>query len=102
MEGSLVLDDSGNPVRTYSNDDIMEFSKVFTGHRARGWRGNSMANEGNRIDPMLIRASDRDVFPKLGFDGRYIGHGLLLCEHLPDHHWLKQGAKYILLGSTPQ
>lgn len=30
-DGSEILDENGNPIPTYSNDDITEFAKVFTG-----------------------------------------------------------------------
>lgn len=31
VDGSFVLDVSGNPIATYDNDDIKEFAKIFTG-----------------------------------------------------------------------
>ena len=30
-DGSLILDSLGQPIPTYDNDDILEFSKIFTG-----------------------------------------------------------------------
>lgn len=39
--------------------------------------------------------------PKLGLDGKYVGDGVPLCSDLPDNHFLKKGATYILLGSLP-
>lgn len=41
----------------------------------------------------------RDFFPKLGLNQKYIGDGLPLCADLPDRHFLKKGATYVLLGS---
>ncbi len=37
-DGSEVLDDAGQPVPTYDNDDIREFAKVFTG---LSWGGDN-------------------------------------------------------------
>ena len=31
IDGSLVLDDDGQPIPTYDNNDIREFAKIFTG-----------------------------------------------------------------------
>jgi uncharacterized protein (DUF1800 family) len=43
-DGSPIRDDRGNYIRMYTNDDIMEYSRVFTGftrQRARGTLPNS-------------------------------------------------------------
>lgn len=40
MDGTPVLDDNGNAIRTYTNKDIIEYSKVYTGLRRRSMRGN--------------------------------------------------------------
>jgi len=98
--GKRKTDSNGKFIRTYSNDDIMELSRAWTGFIAQGWRGNSMAHDGNRIDPMAIDANKRDSFPKMLFEGRYIGHGYPLCADLPERHYLARGAKYRLLGSS--
>ena len=88
---------NGNTIRTYSNDDIMEYARVWTGFRGQSLRGNSVASA-NRIDPMFVDALRRDVLPKMGLKGQYIGHGYPLCTDLPIQHFLKRGAKYRLLG----
>ena len=51
---------------------------------------------------MTIDVRYRDMFPKMGLNGRYIGDGFPLCADLPKHHFLKRGAKYVLLGYNPQ
>jgi hypothetical protein len=53
----------------------------------------------NRLDPMRILEAWRDSFPKLGLDQTYVGDGLPLCSDLPDQHFLRKGATYVLLGS---
>jgi uncharacterized protein (DUF1800 family) len=40
VNGTIVLDDEGNGQRTYTNKDITEFAKVYTGLRRRKMRGN--------------------------------------------------------------
>ena len=50
---------------------------------------------------MRILPEWRDSFPKLGLDQTYVGDGLPLCSDLPDRHFLRKGAAYILLGSIP-
>lgn len=57
--------------------------------------------EANQIDPMQVIPAWRDPFPKLGLQGKDIGDGLPLCSDLPDRHFLRSGATYILLGSIP-
>jgi hypothetical protein len=42
----------------------------------------------------------RDAFPKMDLFGNYIGDKVPLCVDLPQHQFLKKGAKYRLLGSS--
>ncbi len=44
----------------------------------------------------------RDPFPKTDLHGGYIGDKIPLCIDLPSKHYLKEGATYRLLGSSPQ
>lgn len=37
----------------------------------------------------------------MGLHRKYVGDGYPLCKHLPTQHFLKKGATYRLLGSTP-
>jgi Protein of unknown function (DUF1800) len=102
--GNVVNDSNGYPIRSYSNDDIVEYARAWTGFEARPIRGNiETIYLGNRIDPMRINVAYRDPFPKMGLNRKYIGDGNPLCADLPDKHFLKAGAVYRLLGrnSTP-
>ena len=38
---------------------------------------------------------------QLGLDSQYIGDGYPFCSDLPDHHFLKTGATYLLRGADP-
>jgi uncharacterized protein (DUF1800 family) len=40
IDGTAVLDSSGNPIETYTNKDITEYSKVYTGFYRRKLRSN--------------------------------------------------------------
>ncbi len=40
MNGTVVVDSEGNTVRTYTNKDITEYAKIYTGLRRRKMRGN--------------------------------------------------------------
>ena len=100
LNGTYVLDSKGLPIPSYTNDDVMEYSRVWTGFWKQRRRGNIDDAGDNRIDPMKIRVLQRDVFPKMGLNQQYIGDGYPLCADLPKRHFLKQGAKYVLLGSS--
>ena len=101
-DGTRVLDSNGNPVRAYTNDDIVEYARVWTGFEARALRGNiENIYERNNVDPLRINMEYRDVFPKMGLDRKYIGDGVPLCVDLPTKHFLKKGATYRLLGGSP-
>ena len=99
-DGSQMLDSEGNPVPTYSNEDIMNFARVFTGFDEQGARGNVEHVEGkvNVIDPMRLRAEWRDVYPKPDLLGGYLGDGYPLCADQPAQDFLRQGAKYHFAG----
>ncbi len=72
-DGSLILDDQGEPVPTYDNDDIVEFARIFTGMRKRGKSTNlDYAGSSNYIDPMYIQASWHDFSEKTLLDGSVI------------------------------
>jgi hypothetical protein len=100
-DGSRVLESNGNPVRAYTNDDIVEYARVWTGFETRALRGNVENLFANNIDPMRINVEYRDVFPKMGLDRKYIGDGVPLCTDMPAKHFLKKGATYRLLGRSP-
>eukprot|EP00538_Stauroneis_constricta_P006114 CAMPEP_0119557550 /NCGR_PEP_ID=MMETSP1352-20130426/9190_1 /TAXON_ID=265584 /ORGANISM="Stauroneis constricta, Strain CCMP1120" /LENGTH=2298 /DNA_ID=CAMNT_0007604673 /DNA_START=349 /DNA_END=7245 /DNA_ORIENTATION=+ len=99
--GTQVLDEDGNPERTYSNDDIEEYARAWTGFEAQQNRGNVEIAWGNRLDPMKINYQWRDRFPKMGLNRKYVGDGYPLCADLPEKHFLREGAVYRFLGSNP-
>jgi hypothetical protein len=100
LDGTPVLDDEGEPVLAYTNDEIMSFARVWTGFDYQQGRGNveDHTNFGNRHDPMKIQAGWRDKFPKTDMAGGYIGDRYPLCSDLPAKMFLKKGARYRLLG----
>jgi uncharacterized protein (DUF1800 family) len=59
IDGTRKVDAHGKYIQTYTNDDIMEIARAFTGFKAAARRGNSVAQNGNgvgnRVDPMVIR-----------------------------------------------
>ena len=100
-DGSQIIGDNGDPLRVYTNEDIVEYARVWTGFESRARRGNIEQLISNRIDPMEINMAHRDIFPKMGLDRKYIGDGVPLCADLPEKHFLMAGATYRLLGTTP-
>ena len=61
-DGTAVLDDAQQPIATYDNDDIMDFSRVWTGFDRQSPRGNMECRGmfcNNIIDPMQIKARNR-------------------------------------------
>jgi hypothetical protein len=99
-DGTPVIDDEGQPVLAYTNDEIMSFARIWTGFDYQQGRGNieEHAWYGNRQDPMKIQAGWRDKFPKTDMTGGYIGDMYPLCSDLPSKMFLKKGASYRLLG----
>jgi len=98
LDGTPMLDDNGNEILAYTNEDIMSFSRAWTGFDLNPNRGN--IEGGNRIDPMRIQASWRDMFPKTDLGGGYIGDTYPLCTDFPSKSFLMVGATYRFLGSS--
>ncbi|CAL1161568.1 unnamed protein product [Cladocopium goreaui] len=100
-DGTRVLED-GAPVPTYSNRDIMNFARVFTGFDEQAERANIEHVEGksNMIDPMQMKAEWHDAYPKPKLDGGYLGDGYPLCSEQSVQSFLEQGAKYRFLGHS--
>jgi hypothetical protein len=102
------MDEFGNEMKTYTNQDLAEYAKVYVGFARRSLRGNIEdptkpgSSGDNQVDPVVISAEKKDHLPKLGLDSQYIGDGYPLCVDLPDKHFLMAGAKYRLLGSNPR
>jgi len=101
-DGSPILDSHGNEIPTYSNDDITEYARAWTGFTQQQPRGNveDRDTDKNGIDPMRISIRWRDHYPKQGLDRKYIGDAYPLCSDIPPTSFLKSGAKYRLLGKT--
>jgi uncharacterized protein (DUF1800 family) len=72
-DGTLELDNEGNAIPTYDNDDIAEFAKVFTGLRRPLDRTNIEIFYGNYIDPMRIQSWRHDFSTKTLLDGSTLG-----------------------------
>lgn len=100
-DGTEIVNDEGAPEKVYTNDDIEEYARVWTGFVGQMLRGNAESSYENPIDPMYIEAEFRDRFPKMGLNGVYIGDGYPLCSDLPQRHFLSKGAKYRLVGKVP-
>ena len=99
MDGSNKLDINGNTILSYSNEDIMSLSRVWTGFDLQLRRGNYEGNN-NRIDPLRIIPEWRDKFPKTETTEGYIGDRYPLCSDQPSQPYLKLGASYRFLGSS--
>lgn len=103
IDGSEVVADPASPT-TYTNDDVSEYARLWTGlvrQRRRGNIEDSVQAGRNQIDPMRINMQVKDVFPKMGLQRLYIGDGVVRCIDLPPQHHLQRGATYRLLGTTP-
>ena len=81
LDGTPQLDEEGNTILAYTNDEIMSFARIWTGFEYQQGRGNveDSSRNGNRHDPMKIRSGWRDKFPKTDMTGGYIGDGFPLC-----------------------
>lgn len=53
-DGTRKTDSQGDFIQSYTNEDIMEYARAWTGFYAAKRRGNSVAQNGNRIDPMTV------------------------------------------------
>ena len=79
-DATYALDHSGKQVMTYTNDDIVTFSRAWTGHSLQpSGRTNienpdaAKARQDNFIDPMRIHPEWRDALPKMDLHGGYLG-----------------------------
>ena len=112
MDGSFVMDETmGKIAETYTNEDIMTFSRAWTNFHRRKERPNlevysDFFSGFNNVDPLDFPTNDgRDAFPKIGLNDKgtwgYIGDRVKRCDDMPARSWLKKGAKYIFRGSSP-
>ncbi len=104
MDGTAQVDDNGEKIRTYTNGDIEEYARSWTGFVRQRIRGNIEEQYGgfNMIDPMRIMVEKRDDFPKMGLNGKHIGDEYMLCSDLPSRAFLRKGATYRLLGKSKE
>ena len=102
MDGTPVFNVNGT-VQSYTSEDVLSFSKIWTAFIRNLKRANveSFQND-NRYDPMRLEAERRDRFPKSDLSEGYIGDLYPLCIDLPSKSFLRVGAKYRLLGSSPR
>ena len=104
-DGSIVRDSNGVQIETYTNEDIMSFSRVWTGFDHQLMRGNIETNRDiksrNDVDPMRINPDWRDSFPKMNLYGGHLGDKLPLCKDLPSKNFLRKGATYSFIGRSP-
>ena len=55
------------------------------------------------MDPLLLYGRQyRDLMPKRGLDGLYVGDQYPLCYDLPERAFLRKGAKYRAVGGSPK
>ena len=103
-DGSRILDSNGNPIDTYTNEDIVDFARLWTGFDRQQPRGNTERpggpGSGNQLDAMQIKPKWRDALPKAKLDTGYLGDEYPLCDELPERHWLKRGAMFVYTGET--
>ena len=102
-DGSQILDKRGNPIDSYTNEDIVDFARLWTGFDRQQPRGNMEKGSGTRgspnlIDPMQIKPEWRDFLPKANLARGYLGDTYPLCDKLPYRHWLRKGATYVYTG----
>lgn len=67
QDGTMQIDNQGNPIPTYTQEDINNFSKVFTGWsfcETTAVCPNRTAGAPNYKDPMLINPSNHDLTEK--------------------------------------
>ena len=89
-DGSRKQDGFGRDIPTYTNDNVMDFARVFTGFDRQAWRANLEIDktEHNLVDPMKMRGDVwHDWYPKMDLGQNYIGDGYPLCEDLPVRHF---------------
>jgi uncharacterized protein (DUF1501 family)/uncharacterized protein (DUF1800 family) len=105
-DGTQQLDSDGQPLETYTNADIMDFARIWTGFDRQLFRNNLatvysvFGSNQNIIDNMQIRAQFRDRLPKAKLDDGYIGDTYPLCDDLPAQAFLREGARYEYTGPS--
>jgi uncharacterized protein (DUF1501 family)/uncharacterized protein (DUF1800 family) len=102
-DGSQILDSKGNPIPSYTNDDIIDFARVWTGFDLQQPRSNIEEEAGSRspnvIDPSLLQPAWRDKLPKAKLASGFLGDHYPLCESLPAQSFLTEGATWTFTGA---
>jgi hypothetical protein len=95
-DGTEVRDKFGRVIQTYTNNDVLSNSRIWSGFEYTARRGNVeelfRANK-SRQDPMRIIVDKHDFLPKLTL-GSWIGERYPLCADLPRQQFLKVGAVF--------
>lgn len=105
-DGTQQYDSEGQALETYTNADIMDFARIWTGFDRQIFRSNIptvysvFGSNQNIMDTMQIRPQWRDRLPKAKLDDGYIGDGYPLCDDLPAQAFLRAGARYEYTGSS--
>merc|ERR1719469_921825 len=88
------------PVKTYTNANIMDFARVFTGFNRLGKRLKNVEidTSGNCIDQMSLSGDRHDKYPKTNLHGGYLGDRYPLCTDLTAQSFLSKGARYEFIG----
>jgi uncharacterized protein (DUF1800 family) len=101
-DGTRQLDAGAAPLPTYTNDDIGELARLWTGFKGRNLRGNleqkRISALKNLVDPMFVQPEARDAFPKMDLYKGHVGDAFPLCADLPPQHFLRAGARFRFLG----
>ena len=86
MDGSIVYQENGNPVDSYSIDDIVSYARAWTGFVEKPECGGpATSKEGSAdttLDPMRIDITKRDLFPKNNLlNGFIVSYGNIFILH---------------------
>lgn len=88
-DGTQVLVD-GKPVETYTIDDIVQYSKAWTGFSGRYKRGGTSTSDrhgDDSLDPMMINPLYRDLFPKSDLQGELSSSATTCTAFLFSNIW---------------
>ena len=86
MDGSIIYQENGNPVDSYSIDDIVSYARAWTGFVEKPERGGAASSENgfqeSKVDPMRIDIDKRDLFPKNNLlNGFIVSYGNIFILH---------------------
>ncbi|MFL2847917.1 MAG: DUF1800 family protein [Coraliomargaritaceae bacterium] len=73
QDGTFETDSEGNLIPTYTNTDIEEFAKIFTGLIKQNKRTNIENSFSNDVDPLRVRNDWHDMSGKRLLDGSTLG-----------------------------